>query len=591
MAAHLAGVVAAHTTLPVVGVPLSGGGLNGVDALYSTVQMPKGIPVATVPSMVHDAALLVIEMLAISDEGLRRSSRSTAARSRAESGGNAQNGTRWAGGVGVVRPGEGVVLDDRDLRRPSRRRDPAHGLHLDLGRRGEAGLLGLLAITRHAADVALRHRRLAGGVRPDAGRAERARDAVRRLVGAEPRTPGTRCRTASRSSGSGCRPVRTRVRSSARPCPHPSVQRPSVTAAATCTSRPTLSACGGRTAGGLAAGAGNKPVAASTSYRRAISPFRSQPAEEISPLRPRCSRRTGRGPADSETTLMATSTSRQAPKRAGHPLRQPGDGPSSGRPSTSSSSSAGCGSPCSRPSATSGSMSATTSSRLPQGRRSGRSRVDRRPRARHEARRQGPHRGVLRPCRPRAHPQGHDLAGSHGERRAAADPRRAAARAGPARHRARPSRRARRDVRRPGADRAAATTSRRRPRPWQALRQRRRGGAPGVPHPRRPARPVPLRGIKGPVGTQQDQLDLFDGDATKVAELEARIAAHLGFEATLTNVGQVYPRRSTSSSSRPWSTRPPARRARVDHPPHGRPGAGDEGFKDGQWARRRCRTR
>ena len=71
MAAHLAGVVAAHTTLPVVGVPLSGGALNGVDALYSTVQMPKGIPVATVAvdgSM--NAALLVVEMLAISDEGL-----------------------------------------------------------------------------------------------------------------------------------------------------------------------------------------------------------------------------------------------------------------------------------------------------------------------------------------------------------------------------------------------------------------------------------------------------------------------------------------------------------------------------------------
>jgi 5-(carboxyamino)imidazole ribonucleotide mutase len=71
MAAHLAGVVAGHTTLPVVGVPLSGGALNGVDALYSTVQMPKGIPVATVAidgSM--NAALLVVEMLAISDEGL-----------------------------------------------------------------------------------------------------------------------------------------------------------------------------------------------------------------------------------------------------------------------------------------------------------------------------------------------------------------------------------------------------------------------------------------------------------------------------------------------------------------------------------------
>jgi 5-(carboxyamino)imidazole ribonucleotide mutase len=71
MAAHLAGAVAAQTTLPVVGVPLSGGALDGVDALYSTVQMPKGIPVATVAvngSM--NAALLVVQMLAISDAAL-----------------------------------------------------------------------------------------------------------------------------------------------------------------------------------------------------------------------------------------------------------------------------------------------------------------------------------------------------------------------------------------------------------------------------------------------------------------------------------------------------------------------------------------
>jgi 5-(carboxyamino)imidazole ribonucleotide mutase len=71
MAAHLAGVVAAHTTLPVIGVPLSGGAINGVDALYSTVQMPKGIPVATVAidgSM--NAALLVVAMLAVRDERL-----------------------------------------------------------------------------------------------------------------------------------------------------------------------------------------------------------------------------------------------------------------------------------------------------------------------------------------------------------------------------------------------------------------------------------------------------------------------------------------------------------------------------------------
>ncbi|CAN5566369.1 5-(carboxyamino)imidazole ribonucleotide mutase [soil metagenome] len=72
MAAALAGVVAAHTTLPVVGVPLSGGGaLNGLDALYATVQMPKGIPVACVAiDGAMNAALLVVEMLALADEAL-----------------------------------------------------------------------------------------------------------------------------------------------------------------------------------------------------------------------------------------------------------------------------------------------------------------------------------------------------------------------------------------------------------------------------------------------------------------------------------------------------------------------------------------
>ena len=52
----------------------------------------------------------------------------------------------------------------------------------------------------------------------------------------------------------------------------------------------------------------------------------------------------------------------------------------------------------------------------------------------------------------------------------------------------------------------------------------------------------PLRGIKGPVGTSADQLDLFDGDAAKVAALEQRVAEHLGFTRVLTSVGQVYPR-------------------------------------------------
>jgi 5-(carboxyamino)imidazole ribonucleotide mutase len=71
MAAHLAGAVAANTTLPVVGVPLSGGALNGVDALYATVQMPRGIPVATVAvDGSVNAALLVVQMLSITDADL-----------------------------------------------------------------------------------------------------------------------------------------------------------------------------------------------------------------------------------------------------------------------------------------------------------------------------------------------------------------------------------------------------------------------------------------------------------------------------------------------------------------------------------------
>jgi 5-(carboxyamino)imidazole ribonucleotide mutase len=73
MAAHLAGVVAAHTTLPVVGVPISSGALNGVDALYSTVQMPPGIPVATVgvgPMGAANAGHLAVTIMAMSDPEL-----------------------------------------------------------------------------------------------------------------------------------------------------------------------------------------------------------------------------------------------------------------------------------------------------------------------------------------------------------------------------------------------------------------------------------------------------------------------------------------------------------------------------------------
>lgn len=71
MAAHLAGAIAANTTLPVVGIPINSGKLNGVDALLSTVQMPSGIPVATVAiDGAVNAALLCIQMLAIEDDNL-----------------------------------------------------------------------------------------------------------------------------------------------------------------------------------------------------------------------------------------------------------------------------------------------------------------------------------------------------------------------------------------------------------------------------------------------------------------------------------------------------------------------------------------
>jgi phosphoribosylamine--glycine ligase len=73
-AAHLAGVVAAHTTLPVIGVPLAGSPLGGFDALLSTVQMPPGIPVATMgigPMGAKNAGHLAAAILALSDRALR----------------------------------------------------------------------------------------------------------------------------------------------------------------------------------------------------------------------------------------------------------------------------------------------------------------------------------------------------------------------------------------------------------------------------------------------------------------------------------------------------------------------------------------
>lgn len=73
MAAHLAGAIAANTTLPVIGVPCKGGVLDGIDALLSTVQMPTGIPVATVAmNGGANAALLAAQILAVSDEEIAK---------------------------------------------------------------------------------------------------------------------------------------------------------------------------------------------------------------------------------------------------------------------------------------------------------------------------------------------------------------------------------------------------------------------------------------------------------------------------------------------------------------------------------------
>ena len=78
LAAHLAGAVAAHSSLPVIGVPLEAGGLGGLDALLSTVQMPKGVPVATVAIGSHgarNASWLAARILALGNDALAESLR------------------------------------------------------------------------------------------------------------------------------------------------------------------------------------------------------------------------------------------------------------------------------------------------------------------------------------------------------------------------------------------------------------------------------------------------------------------------------------------------------------------------------------
>jgi 5-(carboxyamino)imidazole ribonucleotide mutase len=83
MAAHLAGVIAGHTRLPVIGLPLSGGLMSGLDALLSTVQMPPGVPVATVAvDGARNAAMLAARILALKYPAIDRALEQAAARDR-----------------------------------------------------------------------------------------------------------------------------------------------------------------------------------------------------------------------------------------------------------------------------------------------------------------------------------------------------------------------------------------------------------------------------------------------------------------------------------------------------------------------------
>ncbi len=84
VAAHLAGVIAGHTRLPVIGLPLSGGVMSGLDALLSTVQMPPGVPVATVAvDGAKNAAMLAARILALQDPAIDQALEAAAKRERA----------------------------------------------------------------------------------------------------------------------------------------------------------------------------------------------------------------------------------------------------------------------------------------------------------------------------------------------------------------------------------------------------------------------------------------------------------------------------------------------------------------------------
>ena len=215
-----------------------------------------------------------------------------------------------------------------------------------------------------------------------------------------------------------------------------------------------------------------------------------------------------------------------------------------------------------------------------RGGRPGRPRLDRRARAGHQARREGPHRGVLRPRRLRARPQGHDVAGPHRERRAAAGPRRA-----------RPRPPAEPSPRWPGwpsgrpSTPSVVMTGRTHNVPAQATTLGKRFANAGEELLQALRRlddliaRYPLRGIKGPVGTQQDMLDLLGSEAA-VDELERRVAEHLGFASGLGAVGPgvpalARPRRRVGARAAGVGSEQPGHH----HPADGRPRAGDRGLQ------------
>ena len=209
--------------------------------------------------------------------------------------------------------------------------------------------------------------------------------------------------------------------------------------------------------------------------------------------------------------------------------------------------------------------------------------IDRRPRAGHPARREGAHRGVRRAGRPRADPQGHDQPRPDRERRAAAGPR------------SRSSSSGRKTL-------AVLARLARRAAEYDALVMAGRShnvAAQATTLGKRFATAAdellvaldrldellaryPLRGIKGPVGTAQDMLDLLDGDAAKLAELERRVAAHLGFDQVLDQRRPGLP--ALARLRRGLRARPAGRRAVVaghDDPADGRQRAGHRGLPAG----------